>query len=378
MLRALEARIGRLAPTIVGSLFVLSNGLNLALFGPRLGGDSSIYLDAARTLVETGHLDGRAASYPAYVAVLALLQLLHLPPFAVVGLQLAAAAAGLWAIWRLAHALGGLPAAFIAGALWAAYPEQAKWNAYVLTDSLYISMVPVAAYAIHRAAERSGRAYLAALAVVALAGALRPNGWVLVPIAIAYWIIRAWRHPARYVVGTLTGLVAFAVVMTTLSGGAIKGREPDVMMQRGEVIWNYPEARLAMPDERPPAHHGFGATLRYLARHPASAIRLCALRVWTEVAHTRPFNSPLHNLLCLALWPLYAALALALARRRSEAMPWLLLAIVGAHLAIVAISYADWDGRFLVYVLPCILPLGAAGFASLLPAPAAVTSDPPR
>ena len=71
---------------------------------------------------------------------------------------------------------------------------------YLLTDSLYISLVAIATWAVHRAAERPGpRAYVLAAVVLIISALVRPNGWLLIPIAAIYWIARSdlGRFPKR-------------------------------------------------------------------------------------------------------------------------------------------------------------------------------------
>ena len=49
------------------------------------------------------------------------------------------------------------------------------------------------------------------------------------------------------------------------------------------------------------------------------------------------------------------------ARTRRHALTSLLAAVIAGHLLTVALTFADWDGRFLLYVLPAIGVLAARG-----------------
>ncbi|MCA1554641.1 MAG: hypothetical protein LC737_09715, partial [Chloroflexi bacterium] len=68
-------------------------------------------------------------------------------------------------------------------------PEVALWNAYILNESLYASLVVIAVWFIYRAGERRGLRYLLAGAIVLFAASIRPHGWSLVPSAGVYWFM---------------------------------------------------------------------------------------------------------------------------------------------------------------------------------------------
>lgn len=61
-------------------------------------------------------------------------------------------------------------------------PTSRRWHAYVLTESIYISMVVLTTWTVYRAWTRRGIWYAAAVGTAALAAAVRPTGWLLLPI----------------------------------------------------------------------------------------------------------------------------------------------------------------------------------------------------
>jgi hypothetical protein len=91
-----------------------------------------------------------------------------------------------------------------------------------------------------------------------------------------------------------------------------------------------------------------------------------AARVGVHFAHVRPFYSTAHNAL-IALWlaPVYALAAWGFWKfRRHPLAIWLLIAIATQTL-IVALTHADWDGRYLAHVLPLVYPFAACGILAL-------------
>ncbi len=113
--------------------------------------------------------------------------------------------------------------------------------------------------------------------------------------------------------------------------------------------------RLSMPDDARAAGSGWAGAADYAVRHPIASIMVMAARVAAELAHVRPVYSNAHNVAALmVVLPLYATAILgARDTRRPDVAAWIGVIIV-AHLATVAVTVADWDGRYLLYVLPLI------------------------
>ena len=104
----------------------------------------------------------------------------------------------------------------------------------------------------------------------------------------------------------------------------------------------------------------------YAARHPVAGLRVAATRVAVEVAHARPFYTTRRNAIIIGyLVPLYALAAIGLATWWREPVVRLAAALIALHLALVAAFFADYDGRWLVHVLPLVGLLAALGCASI-------------
>jgi 4-amino-4-deoxy-L-arabinose transferase-like glycosyltransferase len=361
-----DARPRRHLPLLLlAALFVAVNAAMLLRYGVRLGGDSGRYLAAAAHLLAGEPLEGREATFAGYAALVALSRAAGAGLPGVVAVQLLLAALATAALYDMGRRLGGTAAGFLAAAFFGANPDFARFHVVIITDSLYASLVALAAWAVHRAAERGGSAYALGAAAVACAALVRPNGWVLVPLAAAYWIART-RRPARVKVALAAAVFAAAAAPLVLLGAAMKSvRDVGAYeeLRRGTVIWGHDASRLPMPSESTPDTRGGLAEMAgYALRH-----RLASQRLGMEMVHTRPFYVPTHNAAVLAvLLPLYAFAVLGLARVSRHPLALLLLAIIVAHGAIIAATFADWDGRFLLYVLQLVGVLAAVGAAPLL------------
>ena len=90
-------------------------------------------------------------------------------------------------------------------------------------------------------------------------------------------------------------------------------------------------------------------------------------RVAVHFAHVRPFYSTPHNVV-IVLWlvPVYAAALFAIWKLGlTPFLSWIVVAI-GTQTVVVALTHAEWDGRYLAHVLPLIYTLVGAGVAVLI------------
>lgn len=341
--------------------------------GIRVGGDTGIYVDGATALLDGQPLTERQPSYVGYIAVIAALQLAGAGLIGVVAAQLAAATFAAFAVHRMAVELGGRPAGGLAVLLFAVDVDTNRWHAFILSDSLFISALAVTAWLVHRATARPGGAggYLTALLALVVAASIRPEGWFVIPAAALYWLLRSRESAARratlFGAAALTCAVLAAVVAPRL-GGNVAAVGPGEMLRRGQTIWEYDGWRVAMPDDPVlSSPRGAAAAAAYAMRHPISTARLMAARLAVHAAHVRPFYSTAHNLLIAAwLLPLYACFALGAWALRRTPLVWWGGAVLATQSLVVALTHADWDGRYLAHVMPLVYPCAACGLAAVL------------
>jgi 4-amino-4-deoxy-L-arabinose transferase-like glycosyltransferase len=276
------------------------------------------------------------------------------------------------ALYHLGSELAGPWAGIGAAAIFALNPDIVHWHCYILTDSLYISAVILATWATHRAIQgnegRHWSRYLLAAVILSVPPLMRPNGWLLVLIAACYWYAKLTPRLSIRVIGIVLGGIAFVTgffVLLSVKPGLLTN-SPETMLRRGEVIWGYPAARVSMPQDEALENGLLGAS-GYVLRHPLACLRLAVIRVVTELVHARPYYSSRHNAVCLlAVLPVYLFGIYGLFVFQREDLTRFLALLIAAHLTIQGINYADWSGRFLLYVFPLIGVLASVGLVHVL------------
>jgi hypothetical protein len=355
---------------VVALVFVAINLTVLAVNGIRHGGDTPLYLDGASSLLEGRPLVGRQLSYRGYVALIATMQALGGGLLGVVLAQIVAGGVAAAAVWSMASAAAGRVAGTAAATLVVLDVSSNRWFHYVLADSLYASLAVLGVLVVHRAATRPGIEPIVSAAVLVIAaGLVRPEGWFLLGAAVLYVIaMRARTTTERWAgAGALVAATAFlAVIVAPAMGGNVQAVGPAEMLRRGQTIWDFDGWRVAMPQSDVPVSGQAADAIAYALDNPISTVKLMLARVGVHFAHVRPFYSAAHNA-AIVIWllPVYAAaIAGAWRWRRSMLTRWVIAAIASQTL-VVALTHAEWEGRYLAHVLPLVYVLAGAAMAGL-------------
>jgi 4-amino-4-deoxy-L-arabinose transferase-like glycosyltransferase len=356
-----------LTSVLLASLFLLMNLTILMSGGIRLGGDSPRYLGGAESLLRGLPLQGREISYAGYALLIAFCRLTGAGLPGVILIQILLAATAAVALYDLGRRLHGHRAGLIAAGLFVSNPDIARWNAFILTDSPYISLVILGVWCIHTAARRKRYWYFPAAASVWVAASVRPNGLLLLSVAVLYLVGHSisrkrlrWLVVSGIVLASVVGAIAALRVFPVTSHEHI-----EVTLRNG--ITGIDSWRVSMPPDPAPIKGDWSAAFSYAAAHPFASFRLALARVFIELIHIRPFYSFRHNIIVLAALAFIYLLALpGLKLNRDRSLTHLLLLVIISHLFLVAISFADWDGRFLLYILPLICLFSSCAAASLI------------
>ncbi|MDT7541866.1 MAG: hypothetical protein QOE33_1770 [Acidobacteriota bacterium] len=306
-------------------------------------------------------------SYAGYALLIALCQFAGAGLPGVVLIQLCFAALAAVALYDLGRRLHGRMCGLMAATLFVVNPDIARWHVFILTDSLYISLVILSVWCVHTAARRGRQWYVVALASLGLAALVRPNGLFLLAVAVLYLVSRAisrrslrWLTNAGIIIALVLGTITVARFYPTSSNA-----HPEVTLRNG--ITGIPQWRVAMPRDAAPIKGQWCGALGYAARHPLASFRLAITRVSIELIHVRPFYSSRHNIgLWLTLPLLYLLALIGLKLNRDRSLAHLLILTIIAHLFVVALTFADWDGRYLLYMLSLIFLFSSCAAVSLI------------
>ena len=356
-------------PALLAGLWMLMQLVFLRRFhGPHYANDSGRYLEYAAGIAECGYFEpGHNLRYVLYPVFASLWLWLGLGWWGIVAGQMAVSALAARAVYqgtrRLANGQRG--AAALATLLFVAWPDVQQFNVFLLTESLFISLVALSFEAFTRV--RSGRQrdwawLLVALALTALA---RPNGF-MVGLAAGLAGLDALRRnrdqrPWR---AALLGLVLLSPVLWAALNHQLATYYLMDTYQRGELIFRYQlwAVHQAQPLNMPPNGTGPVARVLYFGFHnPTYLGRLMLGKLFVFISYLKPHYSLAHRAAgVLVLWPAYWLAARA-TRRPTIWHParLFLAAIFLLQTAITMLTVDDWDVRFLAPVLLVVFVLAS-------------------
>jgi hypothetical protein len=260
-------------------------------------------------------------------------------------------------------------AAWMAGGLGVASYELTRWNLYILSDSLFITLSALVMTATiwSLQSDRPAWGWLVGL-TTALALFVRPVGWALVAAALLAAVL--WRPFRRAT--ALALLSAVVVYLSYLFLSPVPVRTPPLRLctylTSGRVLWDderyrtTPIAELERRMDLTPGECVRRALTEFPGRSAEIALRK-ALLYWTPVYGHYSMRHRMSNLLLLG-GPMVLAL-LALSRRPSElrANPLTLVPLLWAvsFTALHALTWVEGDHRFLAPVLPAVYLLARQG-----------------
>jgi hypothetical protein len=339
--------------------------------------DSFRYIEGAEALLDGGSLDYKQQQFAGYIALIVFAKITGAGVYIVVWLQILMALLSAYFLYKLVLSFSGSRfAGFTASGFYLANPFITQWHLYIMTESLYTSMLIITVFLLYKALEKKTiRTYISAIISLLIILSIRPNAWVLLPLTLTFvirsYLKRAWiKSLVSMFVTTL-----FVVIVTHLpfTNKAIEniGTEHIRMNQvflNGEVIPNCPELRVNMPVDNALAGDNWKKSYLYILQNPLPCIKLAIKRVVTELLQINRSWLSVKYKLRLYLW-LFPAYIFALIGgwyfRKNKAVK-IIFWVVIMHLMIIALTFADYEGRFLNYFLPLIYACTGCGVAIVI------------
>ena len=312
-------------------------------FGPIEGGDS--YLSLAEKFP---HLSATEWSYGGYVTILYVGSLLGSSEWFAFSIQFVAVLFASQALLTMGRQLSGELVGWLAATIYLCHPMVAQWSRYLLTDSLFYTMIILSTSELFKFVKKDSVSQIKTFSYLLIVFALRPNGIVFVTTFV---IIATLSNSFTKIKKTmaislvLTLFLIIALFSPTLnSGNELNNFGPKAW--NGEVVHGVEEERINMPqpDEYDTSNKAF---LVYISNHPLPMLELGAKRVWWELKQVRPWYSKnLNSFLTVSMTVFYITAIIGLWTSRKEKLTKIIAAITIPFVFLIAATWAIWEGRF--------------------------------
>jgi hypothetical protein len=347
-------------------LWLLVNLGLLWLLGIRTGADTEVYVSAAHELLAGNLPEGRLVWYSSYIVLLSLVFGMGggLPWIVTIQVLLSGVAAVVLekGVRKLTGSQG---VSFLAVFFYLAWLKIHQWNIFIYTEAVFTSL-SVITFSCWLLSQRYWQ-YAGCLLLVLVTFFVRPTGfsflagWLLfatVAIAFSGWI--------KWAVSMLIILVALLLLNQMLGDFELVES-----YAQGEII--YPDISLGVrvpPDLSIPGkqHSPLLRLALFVWEAPWYFVKISIIKLGLFFANVKPYFSLAHNLLIiLLLYPLYG-LAIYGFRHFPENRKekYFFAGYILAQAVTVMLTTENWDGRFLIPILPFVFILSAMGLQYLI------------
>jgi len=359
-----------LTPTFlfIALLFLAHHSFSLYKTGIRHGGDTPRYTNGASHLLNNEPFQDKEASYFGYVAFVAMCTKYFGGLKAVILFQIVISFLALLVAFKMSSELGGHLVGVVTALLFVLNPDLVEWNSFILSESLYMSFVVFTTFFVWKSTLNPRVWIIPALFSLLFTALIRPTGWVFIPALITFCLIAV---PKLFKYRKIAVISLFAVTLLPLTvpslRKAVEAERPALKIQFGEIICEYHDYLISMPQEPTLQKGGIESAVKYVLLHPLSVVKLGLARILAVLVHARPYYSKLHNLqIFLTLLPTYLFAIVGFHSSKGTALQKWTLTLIAYHLLLITISFADWDGRYLMHFYPLFQIFAGFGFVRIL------------
>jgi 4-amino-4-deoxy-L-arabinose transferase-like glycosyltransferase len=367
--------------TIISLVYLLINAPLFFIHGIKEVNDTHRYIEYANRLSEGFYFDPHNFWYIGYTIYIWLIHLFHNSSIAiVVGQYLIGFLASIslyktsFIIWQNKRS------ALITVLLYLLFIDISSWNSYVLAESIFVSFICFSMHCLVLvySGKRNFWFILLTGIVVLFTVLIKPTGIALLGALLTVLIYKPLseiKNKPAYT-GTMIFIVCVFLLLVNRMLATYLVMEN---YQLGEIIYavstvsgqyDVTSLMVATPDNiyQPPADYPpLFKIISFFFHHPIYWLELFLSKAYYLLLHVRPFWSKGHNLFSLfVLIPSYFFFLKAIIQEKTNTqVVTFVKTYLFIHLLSVCITSDDWDGRFLIPMLPVIFLFEGRGLRSI-------------
>ena len=356
--------------TLLASLLLLWSLIQIILFikfGVRTSVDSELYISDAMNLLDGKLPEGRSIWYVSYSSFLALIFFMGGNITVVILIQIALSGVATYCLFQLAMKIFNMrEVAILAVVFYLLWIKIHEWNTFLYTESLFTSCCIISLTVLVKS--KATWQYLVACVLLIFTFFIRPTGFALVIGLLCYGLFSIKGFFSKKALVSLSLMVVVGAVV--ILSGMLESYTLIESYAKAEII--YPNITLgvvAPPDVYIPNadHSVLVRVLLFAIYNPLYFLELFFLKLILFIGNIKPYFSTFHNVaIALTLYPLYVFAIKGFFRSPAHRKEkYFIVGFVSAQALIVALTSENWDGRFLVPLLPFVFLLSANGFVSV-------------
>ena len=344
---------------VVFILFVLFLFIEAFFFiklGVRTSWDTVEYINGSKAILNFELPSSTYLSYISYSFFLAIFFGLGGTIKAIVIAQIIVASIALYCFHLLAKQYLGLYFGLLASVLFAIWPSVRFWDSYIYTESLFTSSLVICLYLLLNNKKWAG------IGVFIFTLFVRPPGLVFgfsilftVLVSDAKPAIRVWLLLSLLALTTVF-LIVFDQFAATLITSYAKGEVifPDVLVSIKAFTIMIPK----------PSFNHYLEVFLFIVLNPILFLKLFLIKVCYFIFGIKPYYTLSHNLFNFSsqfLLILFSGIAIF--SKSTDFKSKLFVSVfIGLTILMVGFTTENWDGRFLVPIMPILIISACVGF----------------
>ena len=268
---------------------------------------------------------------------------------------------------KLSSRFGGI----ICLSLYLFYIPIQVWNFYILTETLFIcSIIFIVFFLIF-----FKKKYIPIIIILfAFTIFIRPHGIILIPsffLAFVIWIYFRNNIMIFWVLIFATCVLLYPFILTL--NLYLADTDIENLIANAGIIWGYEEMNnkleFQISDNNNNNNNNIISLLIFLKNNIYILMSSFLKKIWFFLSRIRPYYSDFHNFYLIIFNLIYYPLALygMIKIKSKKSLGVILIFILIISFTFTAgLTFADWDGRFSLYVTPLIFIFSSVGFIELI------------
>ncbi len=353
--------------------------VNFAIYksiGVRIVVDSARYLNYASEIFERGiFFQEHNFWYLSYALYLSFIKLLHLGVNGAIAGQVLLSGVAVICIYQTGVLLYTRVAGLWASFSFIAFAYISQWNFYILCESLLISFTAISFYLIIRF-HKINKGALLTVFIILFTMFIKPTGVWLTFAGIAFMLSKYSRPVFLSTNGVKIVLALLGLICLLLINAMLNTFQLIDTYSTGDLVFLASKIEVASQlSVSPPGdlfipkqeHAILIQLVEFIFFNPIFFTKLFFGKLLLFVVHMKPYYSWLHNgWIALTLYPSYYLSSVGLQVIKDKPIAIFTFSFVALHAITVGSTTEDWDGRFLMPLLPVIFVIAGCGAANYL------------
>lgn len=336
--------------------------------GYLLGGDSERYIAGADKLLKFELPTGKASSYLGYIFFISIFKYFELNLTFVVIVQIFLTFLSSLCIYKITEKISSSYGGLLSLSLYLFYfPLQIR-NFYILTETVFICSIIFLIYFIFFFKKKY---LIIIITLVPFIILIRPHGVILIPslfLSLLIWLYLIKKMGLFYAL--ILVITVFFYAFLSLTNLYLENERIIFKISNYGIIYgynhedNFLKFNIPLDDK-----NDIFSLLIFIKNNLNNFIISFYKKIWFFLVRVRPFYSDIHNLYLILfniiLYPFLIYGFIKISFKKNFAIIFKYLFVIFSIIS-AGLTFADWSGRFVLYIFPIFFIFAGVGFSYTL------------